>query len=102
MKLLALFCTLLALVASHKSYHGHKVGGGRRVDWSEMKCEIHILLCFYGIRAAHARKEYVKGLWQPKPLLGAFLAFLSGSMGRRYLSIVWSGVEDWQTECVPD
>ena len=29
MKLLALFCTLVALVASHKSYHGHKVGGGR-------------------------------------------------------------------------
>ena len=60
------------------------------------------LAVFYGIGAAHARKASVKGLRQPKPVLGAFLAFLSGSMGRRYLSIVWSGVEDWQSECVPD
>ena len=36
MKLLALFCTLVALVASHKSYHGHKVGGGRGREGQEI------------------------------------------------------------------
>ena len=40
MKLLALFCTLVALVASNVSYHGHKVGEerpGLRLDNSLLR-----------------------------------------------------------------
>merc|ERR1719384_1477189 len=44
MKLLALFCTLLALVASHKSYHGHKVlrTGRLSVSQTELLRAFHV------------------------------------------------------------
>ena len=44
MKLLSLFCTLIALVASHKTYHDHKVGEGEVLG----PCPSHLLVLVLG------------------------------------------------------